>query len=63
MRITRAEAPVWTSKVLVEEAMLDRLLAHISTISFKIRMSTILLSYFVFCAYGVARCSCTITHG
>ena len=51
MRITRAEAPVRTSKELVEETMFDRLLAHISTISLKIRMSTILLSYFVFCAH------------
>ena len=32
MGITRAEAPVWASKVLVEKAVLDRLLAPLGTI-------------------------------
>ena len=32
MGITRAEAPVWASRVLVEKAVLDRLLATLGTI-------------------------------
>ena len=30
--ITRAEAPVWASKVLIEKAVLDQLLAPLGTI-------------------------------
>ena len=45
--ITWVEAPVKASDVLVEEVELDLSLAHISTISLGIRVSVILLTFFV----------------
>ena len=67
MGITRAEAPVWASKVLVEKAVLDRLLAPLGTIpldwgecDFVIILFCVLIWHLM---DGVARCSCTIKHG
>ena len=50
--ITRTEAPVWASKVLVDEAVLDWLLAHFGIISLWIWVSVWFYShYFVFIIY------------
>ena len=41
------------SEVLVEEVVLDQLLAHISTISLGIRVNVILLTFYVLHIYGM----------